>query len=217
MKKQFNNIKVIIWDFDGTFYPPNHKLFHIIRESEYQAIMFLNHWPREKAVTEFHKLHKVTIQSATVVISTLCHVSVARAAIESEKRFDRRKYIEHDQGLIEMFDKLKPYRHYILANGVKKYILKMLEVFGIPMETFEDIVTSDTIGVTKPDEKGFRYIIEKTGLPPNAHLMIGDRDLVDLVPAKKLGMRTCLVWSDTQSTIADVTLSTVYKIPDILK
>lgn len=209
---KFANIRVLIWDFDGTLYKPNPELFHDVRESEYRAIMEHTGWNREKAIEEFHKLHKVTIQSATAVVAKLCGISVAAAAVESEKYFDRRKYLHRDLRLIEMFDRLKRFRHYIFANGVIAKHKETLEVLGIPVDTFEEFVTAETVGVTKPDPAGYLYIMKKTGLPPNAHLMIGDRELVDIVPANNLGMHTCLVWSETKSTVADVTLATVYDV-----
>ena len=92
-----------------------------------------------------------------------------------------------------------------------------LVALGLPVDTFKEMVTSETVGVTKPEEKGFRYIMDKTGLPPEAHMMIGDREAVDFAPAKKLGMHTCLVWSEEKSKIADITLPTVYEVADILK
>ena len=58
--------------------------------------------------------------------------------------------------------------------------------------------------------------MKKTGLPAAAHIMIGDREAVDLAPAKMLGMKTCLVWSDSASLVADVTLKTVYEVATIL-
>jgi len=212
MNPLFTSIKILIWDFDGTLYKPNPELFRDVRESEYRAIMKHTGWTREKAIEEFHKLHKVTIQSATAVVAKLCTISVAAAAVESEKYFDRRKYLHRDLRLIEMFGKLKRFRHVIFANGVIAKHKETLKVLGIPADTFEEFVTAETVGVTKPDPAGFLYIMKKTGLPPNAHLMIGDRELVDIAPAKKLGMHTCLVWSDKKSEIADVTLPTVYDV-----
>lgn len=210
------NIRVLIWDFDGTLYKPNQELFRDVRESEYRAITEHTGWTREKATEEFHTLHKVTIQSATAVVAKLCNISVALAAVESEKYFDRRKYLHRDLRLIEMFGKLQRFRHFIFANGVIAKHKETLDVLGIPVETFEEFVTAETVGVTKPDPAGFLYIMKKTGLPPNAHLMIGDRELVDIVPANNLGMHTCLVWSETKSAIADVTLPTVYDIVTVL-
>ena len=212
----FPDVQVLIWDFDGTLYKPNAELFHDVRESEYHAIMEHTGWDREKAIEEFHKFHKVTIQSATAVVAKLCSIPIAAAAVESEKYFDRRNYIHRDPRLIDVFERLKHYRHFILANGVIAKHKETLRVLGIPVDTFEEFVTAETVGVTKPNQEGFVYIMKKTGLPPNVHLMIGDRELVDVAPAKKLGMHTCLVWSDTKSAIADVTLSTVYDVAQLL-
>jgi len=212
MNPLFASIKILIWDFDGTLYKPNVELFHDVRESEYRAIINHTGWNQEKAIEEFHKLHKKTIQSATAVVAKLCNIPIAAAAVESEKYFDRRDFLHRDLRLIKLFASLKRFRHFILANGVIAKQKETLQVLGIPVDTFEEFVTAETVGVTKPDPAGFRYIMKKTGLSPNAHLMIGDRELVDVVPAKKLGLHTCLVWSETPSTIADVTLSTVYDV-----
>ena len=78
------------------------------------------------------------------------------------------------------------------------------------------MVTAETVGTVKPHPEGFRYILGKTGLPPEQHLMIGDREAVDLVPAKQLGMHTCLVWSEKKSAVADITLATVYDVVRLL-
>ncbi|KKW01536.1 MAG: HAD superfamily (Subfamily IA) hydrolase, TIGR02253 [Parcubacteria group bacterium GW2011_GWA1_49_11] len=86
----------------------------------------------------------------------------------------------------------------------------------MPAETFEEMVTAETVGITKPHPEGFRYILRKTGLPAEQHLMIGDREGVDLVPAKALGMKTCLVWAKNSSSIANVSLPTVYGVANLV-
>jgi HAD superfamily hydrolase (TIGR01549 family) len=217
MYNEFQSVKILIWDFDGTLYKPNPDLFRDVRESEYRAIMEHMGWTREKTIEEFHKFYKVTIQSATAVVATLCNIPIAAAAVESEKYFDRKKYLHRDPRLIKMFESLKGFRHYILANGMIAKHKETLSVLGIPVATFQEFVTAETVGVTKPDLAGFLYIMEKSGLPPYAHLMIGDREKVDIAPAKELGMHTCLVWSDRKSLIADVTLPDVYAVAGMFK
>lgn len=209
---KLSEIKVLIWDFDGTFYKPNPALFHAVREAEYRVIMEHNSWTREQAVEAFEKLYKKVYPSATETVARIVGISTADAAIEMENYFDRRNFLSRDERLIELFKKLKDYRHIILANGVIARHKETLKVLGVPSETFELMVTSEVVGFTKPHPEGFQYILNYTKLPPPAHLMIGDREKVDLEPAKKLGMKTCLVWSDKKSTIADVTLSNVYQV-----
>lgn len=212
----FNSIKVIIWDFDGTLYPPNTELFRAVREAELRVIADHTGWTHEKSAEEFYALHKKSIASATAVTAQLSGISIPQAAIEMEQYFDRRNYVARDEKLIALFKALKEYRHIVLANGIESRHKQTLAVLGLPAETFELYVTSETVGTTKPDPAGFRFILTYTGLAPHEHLMIGDREDVDLVPAKALGMKTCLVYSDTTNSIADVMLSTVYEVSRVL-
>lgn len=216
MDARFSDVAILVWDFDGTLYKPIPQLWKDIREAEYRTIMDHTGWSKEKTIAEFGRLHKKVITSATATVAHLTKIPIAQAAIEMEKYFDRRTYVARDEKLIELFTKLKHFRHMTLANGVIANHEATLEVLGVPREMIERMVTSETVGVTKPDEKGFRYILNYTKIPPHQHLMIGDREDVDLVPAKKLGMRTCLVWSDTKGRIADITIASVYDIEKIL-
>ncbi len=213
---KFTDIRVLIWDFDGTFYPPNPELFAKVREAELHIIRDHTGWTEEKTEAEFYKKYKKIIKSATAVAAHLSGITIAEAAVEMEKYFDRREFLSRDEKLIAMFAKLKRFRHFTLANGVIAKHKETLAVLGIAPNIFEEMVTSETVGVTKPDEEGFKYIMRKTGLPPAAHLMIGDREAVDLVPAKALGMKTCLVWSDKKSDVADVTVPTVYEVTSVV-
>lgn len=215
MDSRFTNIKVLIWDFDGTFYSPHPDLFKAVRQAEYRTIVRHTGWPMEKVIAEFEKLHKVVLPSATETVAVLAHIKVSDAAVEMEEYFDRRDFLKRDEKLIKMFTKLTSYRHMILANGVIKKHHETLKLLGISENIFELFVTSETVGATKPDPAGFNYILKYTGLPPAEHFMIGDRELVDLLPAKTLGMKTCLVWSDKPGKYADVTLPDVYKVADL--
>ncbi len=216
MDTRFTDIKVLIWDFDGTLYKPNPDIWHDVREAEYKAIANHTGWKREKVIAEFENVYKKVTPSATEAVAYICKMKTEDAALEMETYYDRRKFLSSDSKLIALFKKLRSFRHFILANGVAHRITETLVVLGIPKETFEEIVTSEIVGVNKPHEEGFRYILEKTKLPANQHMMIGDREVVDLAPARALGMKTCLVWSRDQSPVADITLPTVYDIEKIL-
>jgi putative hydrolase of the HAD superfamily len=103
-----------------------------------------------------------------------------------------------------------------LGNGSKDQIAIGLSALGLNRNIFKEIVTSELVGVNKPKDGGFKYIMEKSGMDAALHLMVGDRELVDLAPAKALGMKTCLVWSLKPSMVADITLPTVYDLSQVL-
>ncbi len=208
----FKNIKVLIWDFDGTLFKPNEGFFSAVREAEFQVLMKHKSWTRVKAEEEFQKIYKKVYPSATQTIGVLAGITTARAALEMESHFDRRNFVARDDKLIALFAKLKNYRHIMFGNGIIAKHKETLPVLGIPPETFELFVTSEIVGKTKPSPDGFQYILDYTKLPAGEHLMIGDRDLVDLAPAQALGMHTCLVWSDTPGLHADITIPTTYQL-----
>lgn len=209
-------IAVCIWDFDGTLYRQQPALWDEIRASEIRVIMNHTGWPEEKAKDEFYKIYKVITPSGTQTVSMLTKISNKESSIETAQYTDYSKYLRPDSRLSNMFRRLTRYQHFLLVNGTQAAVAKGLGFLGLAASTFEKIVTSELVGESKPSEKGFRYIMHQTGVPPEAHLMIGDREAVDLVPAKALGMKTCLVWSETKSEIADITLPTVYEIVNVL-
>ena len=76
---------------------------------------------------------------------------------------------------------------------------------GLPIKQYEKILRlgldpffphvfiSDEIGIRKPNPKIYSYALEKTGAVAGQSLVIGDRLDYDIVPAKKAGMKTCLI------------------------
>jgi HAD superfamily hydrolase (TIGR01509 family) len=57
---------------------------------------------------------------------------------------------------------------------------------------FQWIVTSEEIGVEKPNLRIFEYAIEKFKLNPETTMFVGDSVIHDIEPAQKLGLQTCL-------------------------
>ena len=193
-----------------------------MEEKQYETIMRLKGWNRARAKEEFWKVYPMRTTSGNTAVGIVCGITTAQAAVENEKEFDRFAFMEKDSKLSELFAKLKKYRHFILGNGVKENLVRTAKGLGI-LEFFEEIVTSEIVGANKPDPAGFLYIMKKTGLPAQNHLMVGDREVVDLAPAKVLGMQTCLVtWGGgfvelpKTGAFVDVSIPTIYDLPNVL-
>ncbi|MFX0100930.1 MAG: TIGR02253 family HAD-type hydrolase [Candidatus Hodarchaeota archaeon] len=60
-------------------------------------------------------------------------------------------------------------------------------------EFIEDVYISDEIGIRKPNPKLFTTALERSGIEPGNSLYIGDHYHNDVLPAKKIGMQTCLI------------------------
>ena len=220
--KLLRDIKVIIWDFDGTFYPQSAAVTVAMEEGQYQTIMRHKGWSHEKAREEFWKIYPKQTTSGNAAVGLIVGIPTAQAAVENEEGFDRLTFIQKDARLPEMFIQLKAFRHFVLGNGVKANLERTSKGLGIA-GVFEEIVTSEVVGANKPDPAGYLYIMKKTGLKPEEHLMVGDREVVDLAPAKKLAMQTCLVtWGKGFEELpkpgksVDVTIPTPYDLSNVL-
>jgi HAD superfamily hydrolase (TIGR01549 family) len=216
----FSGITTIIWDFDGTFYPQNPAVTHAMEEGQYQTIMRHTGQTYEQAKEAFWKVYPSQTTSGNAAVGIICKIPTAQAAVENEQGFKRIDFIPKDHTLPALFATLSRYRHFILGNGVKKQLEETIAAIGLKADIFEEIVTSEVVGANKPDPAGFLYIMKKTGSKPEEHLMVGDREVVDLVPAKSLGMHTCLVtWGQGFAELpktgeyVDLTLASPYDLP----
>ena len=82
----------------------------------------------------------------------------------------------------------KGYRLGVIANqsfGTKE----RLENWGL-IKYFDIVLASAEEGVSKPDIEIFRRALTAANCPPENAAMVGDRLDNDIVPAKKLGMKT---------------------------
>ena len=68
---------------------------------------------------------------------------------------------------------------------------KRLRTFGI-LQYIDVVAASSDEGFNKPDERLFEVALQKANCRPDQAIMIGDRIDNDIVPAKRLGMKT--IW-----------------------
>ncbi len=79
-----------------------------------------------------------------------------------------------------------------LAGNQPSAVKKVLEKYGV-LKFFAVTEVSEDIGISKPDPSFFENILKKLDLRPQEAIMVGDRFDNDIIPAKKLGMKTILV------------------------
>lgn len=236
--KNIKVIKVIVWDMDGTLYGPDPQLLVAIKDTQLKILAKT----KNKSIDQIKSLYlrmKKKYKSGTIVLNKLGCGSY-KSILTITDNVITKEFIQKDPQLLEMFRSLSSFRHLILANKVRVATLRQLKWLGLNPKIFEKIFTIEDFGMTKPSPRPFKMVLDYTKLPAENHLMVGDRLEVDLIPAKKLGMKTCLVWHvksaswrttclprDTdkrrhftgwrKSKIADVSIPTVYDIVDILE
>lgn len=107
------------------------------------------------------------------------------------------------------------YKLYLITSGFKNESVGKLNRIGIDTKIFSYELYGDDPGHdSKSDGKIFKEIISETNLPAEKHVYVGDRLKQDILPPKKIGMKTIAVWSEIPE--ADISIKNINEIGDLL-
>lgn len=76
-------------------------------------------------------------------------------------------------------------------------IEKLLPSLGLDQKLFTNILDAKMVKASKPALDGFYKIIELSKVPASEILYIGDDLHKDILPAKKVGLKTGLMWKES--------------------
>jgi len=79
-----------------------------------------------------------------------------------------------------------------IAGQYGEEILSILKKRSI-LDRFAYHLTQNDFSITKPDPRYYEQIIQVFGVAPQQCIMVGDRIDNDIIPAKRLGMKTILI------------------------
>ena len=96
------------------------------------------------------------------------------------------------------------YRMHIITNGFEEVQLKKLRNSNL-LPYFEQIVTSERVGVKKPHPKIFEFALEIAGAAPAHSMMIGDNFEADIQGAMGVGMRAIFCEFNGEVATSEVT------------
>lgn len=225
-------MKYLIWDVDGTLYRSNPLLTAELERVNRQFVteLFPDLSP-EQGWQKFLDTKRET-KSATLAFRKLANISFKRLGANFESAIAKIPYLKEDPRLINMFSKLssKPgLTSFAFRNGTKAYTLTTLKRLGLGEIKHSDLEFGpfkrvygayDDFQTAKPDPKPFKYFRDNLGVPPGDIIWIGDRIEVDLLPAKRLGMKTVLVWVNEVPQVfkeqIDFHVPTVYDVLPLL-
>ncbi|MDF2724655.1 MAG: phosphoglycolate phosphatase [Paenibacillus sp.] len=165
----------ILWDFDGTLfntYPAFTAIFQSMLGAEHAEQDILSHLKRSFS----HAVKHYGMSDQQV-----------RAMFAKEDRLhpSQTPPFPHVEDILKFAE-----TNVIMTHNSRKHVLNTLRHYG--WETyFQDMVCREDGFPRKPDPASYRYLHRKHRID----LVIGDRE-IDIVPAKSLGIRTCLFQND---------------------
>lgn len=211
-------IRALGWDVDGTLYPSGTIPRALVREKQVALIAAKNGWGLTHARRELEALY--TKFGSTTKALTALGVDGEEFFVKLWDELPLETYLSRDERLVHLFHDLVLHvpRQFIITNSnTVEQTERKIRLLGLSPRLFEFVVSTVGMGVTKPDSQPFRVALEKLNLWPDTVLYVGDRVETDVVGAKRVGMRTCLVWSPpshqaTEGLKADISVKTVYDV-----
>ncbi|WP_111706607.1 YjjG family noncanonical pyrimidine nucleotidase [Lutibacter citreus] len=91
-------------------------------------------------------------------------------------------------GTFEILDYLQPnYKMHIITNGFEEVQNRKIINSGLG-KYFSNIITSEEVGVKKPNPRVFEYALNKANALSSESIMIGDNWEADIMGAKNVGL-----------------------------
>jgi len=116
-------------------------------------------------------------------------------------------------GAIDILNYLSPkYKMHIITNGFEEVQYKKIKNSHL-LPFFDKIITSEEVGVKKPNPLIFNYALEKSNANAMESIMIGDNFEADILGAKNVGMHT--IFCEFNGEVATEEVISISKLEQI--
>ncbi len=108
------------------------------------------------------------------------------------------KYLNNDAArkleVYKTFNELKKMglKLSVLSNERQTYLEEALKAYGI-IECFDEVISSEKLGVEKPEERAFHLMLDRLKTDPERTVYVGDDPNRDIIPACRLRILTILI------------------------
>ena len=193
--EQFQNIKVVVFDFDGTLYKDIdwtgfseffidsiREMFPQLTKNQFEDMLARHNVSSESVMEDIARVFKLEKNSTKQFVDFL-------DTIKFEGNFTKAKAFP--KRLLE--DLSQNYRLFILSNSSGPNIQFVSQKINLNLTPFEKILSNrfevDDLSKTKK----LKELLIELNISPNQVLMVGDSIENDLNPARNLGMQTLLM------------------------
>jgi FMN phosphatase YigB (HAD superfamily) len=220
--KQITGVKAVGWDLDGTLYPPDSIPREVIEQLKWKRLQ--GEYP-DKNFGELRKEYEALYTQLHSHTKTLTAMGINGVEFFTNvwDELALVNYIYKDERVVEMVRGMsaKGLVQFVLSNSNRlDQIEQKLTLIGFePHHDFVFLLSTVEMGAVKPDPVPFLEALsilrEKLGedLTAAEVLYVGDRVKTDVEGARRVGMKTCLVWG--ASELADISCQSVYDVGEL--
>ena len=196
--------QILLFDLDGTLldFDANEadslkKLFSMQGFELTEELLHTYHQINNRLWADYEK-GRITQET---ILNTRFAETMSRFGVQADGTAWEKKYREllgEGHQIIPGADRLceqlsKTHRLFAVTNGVTDTQLSRLNLSGL-YDYFEDVFTSQEIGIQKPERRFFDYVMSHIkDFDPSKALVIGDSVCTDMKGGAGAGLDTCLV------------------------
>ncbi len=212
MRKKIE-VDLVGFDLDKTLYEPNPAIDEKIQDYACRKASEILNKDYSFIRKEFDRLFLET-QSGKDSLTILGLKNGSDIMQEALEYSDISSILEEDKELNRMMKNLKKvYGLFLITGSAKRIALKKLEALGIDSKIFHPTLYSES-KYKRKDGSAFNYVSNLCNVPFEKMMFVGDREQADIIPAKKLGIKTAIV--NSVSKEADYQLKSIYDLDKIL-
>ncbi|RMF46696.1 MAG: HAD family hydrolase [Deltaproteobacteria bacterium] len=197
MLEEATSVSAIVFDLDGTLYTNAELLAEIERTAELLVARGRGVSPQAARRTMNRARRRIAdLEGREPTLSRVC-MELGIELRDLHRTFEEmvrpEQYLVYDpvlQALLEGLREQCPL--YLYTNNNLPLTQKILALLGIE-NLFERLFTIEYAWRPKPDPEVLEMVLGEIGGPPDEVLFVGDRDQVDLEPARDRGLPTLLV------------------------
>ena len=208
-----NHIEALGVDLDKTLYKPNEKIDEAIRKYACEQAADELGIPYEKIRADFNKLYTQS-QSGGNSLEKLGVLNGREIMHEALDNADIVPYLRKNTRLAEMFSRLnQDYKLFLITYSREELALRKLEKLGIDTYIFHPSIYGDS-PLQRENGSAFKHVSRKLLVHCQNMMFVGDREQVDILPAKKLGITTAIV--NGKSKEADYQLKNILHLENLV-
>ena len=134
---------------------------------------------------------------------------------EGLERADVASVLSRDERVVKLLARVGGSRKQFLITGsAEAEAHKKLEALDIRPGAFALRLYAYSPHNNRLDGSAYRHVAEELGIPLHQLMFVGDRESVDILPAKALGLKTAIV--NAISPHADYQLNQIYDLEELL-
>jgi putative hydrolase of the HAD superfamily len=191
-----NELDINFNDFIEVYKPINHKYWKLFREDKVSK-KDLRYFRLKEA------FDAINYKASDEIINTLSEEYITFLSTHNALF----------SNAIEVLEYLKEkYIMHIITNGFEEVQFKKLKNSNL-LPFFDNIITSEKVGVKKPNPKIFQYAMDISGASSNESIMIGDNFEADILGAINVGMQA--IFCEFNGEVATQEVPTVYNLMEL--